>query len=571
MANTVFDVVRGALEEERSETEKQIDVLGSFQANISRQAGLLKSLVKRLVGSVKGLLGQFSNKAGYSDAELGAVAAATVDASLSNQAGVVGRGLSDEATPEGDYSAQVQETISRFHSSLLSDPLNTFVLPRVVYDNMTTRNVERAEALNEAYEAVGLGKLMHDAIPVEYYDALSLEVLVTAKPQLLEVARSLTLACGAITSGSDPSQLIESIENDFEAVIRFIARESVYDASQFSSSEYLSLIERIKAAADVLEASTEVIEESKVNILDYQSGLLSTFNNTFSECGTLATAIGTIEGVAAHIDELSAPDLYTSEALSIVATKGIVLQLVTALAAIQDFVRKQSTLESVLTTEASTERTKFEASQTAVSSVPTLSPTLPEDLRAYARALEQRLSSPTVSSQVSSLFNAIVAEIPAEFAKGEDLQVAFNDYDIDVTEENKSMVVKSLEDIKELGLNRMFEAALLGRLTVLFDTSTSRASKIGYAAQEVALALEGALTGVSLALGGCKIAKRGSAQRLSTMLAEFQDTLQVRVYAQLSFREALQRRLRILKDKKLKRISRFIEELGGISLAERCG
>lgn len=567
MANTALDVVRDALLDEKAETEKRIDVLGSFQANISRQVGLLKGLVNNLVGSVKSLLGQFSNKSGYSDAELESVASAVIEASLSNQAGVEAQPENTQL-PEDEFAAQVQESINRFHSSLLADPLNVFALPRVIYDNMSTNNVERAEALNEAYEAVGLSKLMHDVIPPAYYDSDALDRLETAQPQLLEVVRNLALACGAISAGNDPGELVESLENDFESVIRYIGQEDIYDSSQFSPTEFLTLIAKIQSAADVLEAKTEVLETSKVNILDYQTNFLSSFNNSFSECGTLQTASAIIQLTSDKIAELL--EAASGETLAINATRELVIQLVTALAMIKDYVRKQQTVSDVLTVSISEERTKFEASQAAVTAVPTLSSSLASDLRAYARFLEQRMTSPTVSTQVTTLYNSIVAEIPVEFAKGEALQQAFNDYDIDLTEELKGTVVQSLQDIRELGLNRMFKAALLGDLTVAFDTSTSRASKVGYAIQEVALALEGAISGVSLALGGCKIANRTSARRLSTMLAELQDSLQVKVYAQLSFREALKRRLTILSDKKLKRISRFLEELNGISLAERC-
>jgi len=569
VANTVFDVVREALQDEKDATEKRIDVLGSFQANISRQVGLLKGLVSSLVGSVKNLLGQFSNKSGYSDAELQAVATASIEASLSNQAGVSARS-EDVSLAEGDFAAQVQESINRFHSSLLADPLNVFVLPRLIYDNMSASNVDRAEALNSAYEAVGLSKLMHDAIPSTYYDSDALSRLETAQPQLLEVVRNLTLACGAIGAGTDPARLIESVENDFEAVIRFLGQENVYDVSQFSPTEFLTLIGKIKAAADALETTTEVLSTSKTNILGYQTSFLSAFDNSFSECGTLFSASQAIQLVSDKIDALLDPDLGNAETLAINSTRGIVIELVTALAMIQDFVRKKETVSEVFTTVSSEERTKFEASQADITAVATLSPSLAEDLRAYARLLEQRLTSPTVSARVTTLFSSIVAEIPVEFSKGEALQQAFNNYDLDLTEELKGTVVQSLQDIRELGLNRMFKAALLGDLTVAFDTSASRASKIGYAIQEVALALEGAISGVSLALGGCKISNRASARRLSTMMAELQDSLQVKVYAQLNFRESLKRRLRILSDKKLKRISRFLEELNGISLAERC-
>jgi hypothetical protein len=566
----VFDVVRDAIQDEKVSTEGRINILNSFQGNISRQVGVVKSLVNNLVGSVKNLLGQFSNKDGYSQAELTAVATVAVETGLSNEAGAAGLELANEVRPDDEFASQIQETINRFHSSLLVDPKNTFVLPRVIYDTMSSVNVDRANSLNEALETVGLAKLMHDAIPASYYDTLALETLETAQPQLLEVIRNLQLACGAIGAGNDPAQLIETVENDFEAVIRFIGREAVYDASQFSPTEFLSLIRRMRDAADALEETTEILETSKSNILDYQTNFLSEFDNSFSECGNLSTATGTIQLVSDRIDALSDPTLPNSETLSIEATREIILQLTTALAQIQDYVRKKQSIEDALLTEVSSERTLFEDSQAALVAIPTMSPTLPEEIRQFSRLMEQRLSSPVVSPQVVPSFAALSTAIPAEFVKSEDTQVAMNAYELDVTEESKSIVVRSIADIKELGLNRMFEAIVTGDLTIGFDTNTTRASKVGFAIQEVALAIEGAISGVSLALGGCKISNRFSARRLSTMLAELQDSLQVRVFAQLSFREALKRRLRILKDKSLKGLCRSLEELSGITLAERC-
>lgn len=569
MAN-VFDVVRDALDDERQSIERQINVLDSFEANISRQAGVIRGLVKKLTGSVKNLLGQFSNKNGYSQAELTAVATAAIETSLSNEAGVSGIGSTGQARPEDDFAAQTQEAINRFQSSLLVDPLNAFVLPRIIYDNMSDQNVQRATALNEALETVGLAKLMHDVIPPAYYDSLALDTLETAQPQLLEVLRNLKIACGAIASGTDPTQLIETVENDFESVIRFIGREDVYDSSQFSPTEYLSLIRRMQDAADNIEETTQALETAKSNIVDYQANFLSNFDNSFSECGTLDTASVTIQAVSDRIDALLSSPAQGAEALSVGATREIVLQLTTALAQIQEYVRNKQTIEDVLTTEVSTERTLFEDSQAAMVAVPTLSPTLPDEIRQFARLLEQRLTSPAVSSEIPARFSTLSSGIPAEFVKSEDLQVAMNDYSIDVTEENKSLVVDSLSDIKELGLNRMFKAIITGDLTIGFDTSTSRASKVGYAIQEVALAIEGAVSGVSLALGGCKVSKRFSVRQLSTMLGDLQDSLQVRVFAHLSFREALKRRLRILQDKTLKNVYRRIEELTGIAAAEGC-
>ena len=572
--DNVFDVVKDAIQDEKLSTEGRINTLSSFQANISRQAGIVKSLAGKLKNSVLKLLGQFSNKAGYSVAEITSAASVAVEASLSNAAGVAGiqsaPGLETVTPPEDKFASQVQESINRFHSALLADPGNAFVLPRVIYDNMVVQNVARANALNEAIDAVGLGKLMHDVIPGSYYASLSLQTLETAQPQLLEVVRNLTLACGAIGAGNDPAQLIETIENDFESAIRFIGREDVYDSSQFSPTEFLTVVNKIKAAADAVETTTSVLEESKTNILTYQTSFLSSFSNSFSECGTLSTAIQSIQGVSDRIDVLKNPELPNSEPLAIEATREIILVLVTALAMVKDFVRKEASVSDSLTVTVSPERTSFEASQAAIASVPTLSSTLPADLRRYARLLEQRLTVPAVSPQVAPLFASVTTEIPIEFVKSESLQVAFNSYDIDVTEESKSIVIRSLSDIKELGLNRMFKAILLGDLTVAFDTNATRASKVGFAIQEVALALEGAASGVSLALGGCKISNRMSARRLSTMMAELQDTLHVRVFAQLGFRESLNRRLRILKDKKLKRLCRQLEEVAGITLAERC-
>jgi hypothetical protein len=566
----VFDVVRDALEDEKLSIENRVNVLNSFQANVSRQAGVIRGLVNKLTGSVRNLLGQFSNKNGYSQAELTAVATTAVETSLSNEAGIAGIETTGQTRPEDDFAAQTQEAINRFQNSLLVDPLNVFVLPRIIYDNMSDQNVQRATALNEALETVGQAKLMHDVIPPDYYDALALETLETAQPQLLEVLRNLRIACGAIASGTDPTQLIETVENDFEAVIRFIGRESVYDSSQFSPTEYLSLIRRMQDAADSIEETTQVLETSKANIVDYQANFLSNFDNSFSECGTLDTASVTIQAVSDRIDALVLESTQNAESLSVEATREIILQLTTALAQIQEYVRKTQTIEDVLTTEVSDERTLFEDSQAAVVAVPTLSPTLPDEIRQFARLLEQRLTSPTVSAEVPARFSSLATEIPAEFVKSEDLQVAMNNYSIDVTEEDKSLVVDSLSDIEDLGLNRMFEAILTGDLTIGFDTSTSRASKVGYAIQEVALAIEGAISGVSLALGGCKVSNRFSARQLSTMMAELQDSLQVRVFAQLSFREALKRRLRILQDKSLKNVCRHIEELAGITAAEGC-
>ena len=570
MASTVFDVVREALEAEKASVEQRIDVLGSFQGNISRQFRIIKGFVNSLVGSVKNLLGQFSNLTGYLDSEIEAVATSIVEASLSNSSGAEGLAASGDIRSTDEFNAQAQETINRFQSSLLVDPLNVFVLPRVIYDNMSEQNVQRATSLNEALETVGLAKLMHDAIPPAYYTSLSKDVLLSAQPQLLEVLRSLQLACGAIAGGSDPAQLVASIENDFEAVIRLIGRESVYDASQFSPTEFLTIINRMKDAAADIEATTESLTAAKTNISSFQTELLSSFDSSFSECGTLASAGQVIQAVSARIDELVNPSLANSEVLSLTATREIILELVSALAMVRDYVSKKQTLEDALLTEVSSERTLFEDSQAALAVVPALSTSLPETLRKFARVMEARLTSPAVSPLAVSLFSTLTTVIPQEFTKSENLQVAMNSYSIDVTEENKSLVVSSIQDIEELGLDRLFEAIISGSLTVAFDTRTAYASKVGYAIQEVALALEGALSGVSLALGACKISNRYSARRLSEMLAELQESLQVQVFSQVSFRDALKKRLVTLTDKKLKRVSRFIEELGGISLAERC-
>lgn len=565
MADNVFDVVLDAIQSQKLSTERRLDLLKAFQGNINRQSSVITGLADKLLGSVKNLLGQFSNSSGYSDTQVRGQLETALEASLSNSSGAEALNASTD-----QVMASVQEAVNGFHASLMVDPANAFVLPRVTYDNMAISNVSRAEALNEAAETVGLIKLMHDAIPPAYYDALSTEVLAVAQPQLEETVRNLIIACGSVAAGNDPEELLATIENDFEATIRLIARESVFDSSQFSPAEYLQLVQRLQAAADTIEETSVVMEASKQNMLDFQTNFLAEYGSPFAECGTLESARSTIQGVVDRIGVLQGPGLQQAETLSIEATREIVLDLSIALTLIQNFSRPAAAFEDVLQVAPSTERSLFEASQSALSAVPALSTTLAGNLRTFARLAEQRLTSPTVSAQVGTLYTSISGELPVEFANSEAIQAALNSYSIDVSTPTRSLIVNSLRDVRDLGLDRMLDAILTGDLTIAFDSNTTRAARVGFAIQEVALALEGAISGVSLALGGCKVSERFSQRRLSTMLAELQEQFHVRVFSQLSFRDFLQRRVRDLQDRKLKRLCRFIEEVGTISLAEGC-
>ena len=570
MANTAFEVVQEALVAEKARSQKRLDVLSSFKVNVDRQSSVLEGLTSRLLPAFKNSLGQFSSKGGYSETELRAALRDNLEVSLSNTAGVAGLSEAEISANTDDLSVRTQEAANNFHAALLADPLNAFVLPRISYDNMSTVNVTRAEAINEATEVVGLIKLMHDVIPPEYYAQTSLANLETARSQLEEISRQLTIACTAVASGENPDKLVDATENDFEAVIRFLAQESIYDASQFSPTEYLDLVRRALSAADALEQTGTSLSTAKQNMLNYQTNFIAEFGNQFSECGTISGAQGLIEVAIGRIDTLLDPSLESAELKSIEATREIVLQLTIALTLLQSLVRQKASIEDALLVRTSDERTLFEGSQTAMSSVPAFDSALPDQLRSFARLAERRLTSPTSSSQVGSLYASLSASLPSEFTKSETLQASLNGYAIDVTDTDKSFVMSAVQDIRDLGLDRLLDAILTGDLTTVFDENISKAARIGYAIQEVALALEGAVSGISLALGGCKISSRFSRKRLSTMLTEMQEILQVRAYAQINIKDFINRRIRDITDNKLKRLSRYIEEVGTISRTEGC-
>lgn len=569
MAGTTYGAILSAIQSEKSEIEKQKNFLTSFKANIFNQLGVIKNFISSLKNSVKSVLGQFSGGSGYSDAALQSRAEAFVTASLSNQAGataIIDAGLSPS---EEETLGDVQEIINRFYASLNFDASNIFVLPRFIFDNLTNINIRRAELLNEIAEAVAMIKLHHDAIPADFYDADGLEALVNAKPLLEEINRKLVLACNGIAVGEDSEVLVRNSENDLEAIIRALAREVDYDSTGFSHTEYLSYIERLRAAIAELAGIEAEVETTHDNIENFQTNFLASYTSRFSECGTLKSAEDTIETAISRITSLEDKELEPSQVIA--ETKETVLDLATALAMIQEYVRQKNKFEDVLNNVVSEERTLFEQAQTDLAALPPFSESLLEDLTSFADLAERRLFSSTVSPQFNSLYSELTTSIPAEYAKVEDFQEVYNTYDVDITAtENKSSVFKAVEDIKEAGLRSLLDAIYTGNFTLVYDANALwRSCDALYAIQNAALLLENTVTGLADLLGICKLPSVFAQAKISEMVSELQNALNLRVSQRLDFGKSLDKALEDL-NKKYLRFSRYEEELRTIQLFGQC-
>lgn len=566
----VFNVIEDAVQSEIDLVQKRLDVLSVIRGASSRKVGVFRNLIAGIVSAVRSLLGQFSNRKGYSDAEIRTAAENSLTAAQSNAAGNLL--LAEENLPvnSDDVAAQGQEAVNRLHTSMISDPLNVFALPRIVYDNMTSANVSRISAINEALEAIGYIKLLHDAIPPEFYVETSLSLLSGAKPFLEEVVRTLKRAGGAVAADADPEQLVRSAENDLESLIRHIGRESVFRTSQFSAEEYLSWINRLKAAADLLETHSTTLTTARENIDNLQTSFVANYKPAFSEMGALSSAAFSVQAVVDQIEQLEGAETVQPESLAISASRDIVLKLCVELANVKSFVRKKAVVDSALTVQVSTERTKFEASQAALAAVPDLSPTLANDLRTFARLAEKRITSQAVSPLFASTYATVASALVVEYGNSSAVQSAMNDYDVDITVGNKLAVLQAFRDLREFGLDRIYDGMLSGSLDIVFDTDATRAARVGYAIQETALAIERALSGVASIVGDCKLSQKLSQRKVSSMLAELQEQLRVRAFAQVNVRDFVDKRIRELSDRKLKRLYRYLEELASIRLAEKC-
>jgi hypothetical protein len=464
----------------------------------------------------------------------------------------------------------MQEAYNAFQTGLVNDPDNAFSLARVIYDNATNLNVRRGELLNELATTISRVKLMRDAIPPSYYDQTSLDLLKGAKPELEEVIRKISIACSGIASGSSPEELVRTIENDFEVVIRRLAREEVYDSSQFSPTEYLSLTNRIKEATEELEAIDADINTSLENIANYQTNFLDTFNNQFMECGTLATASSRIQSTVDRIDAICAEGTENQEAQSITNTEDFVLDLTISLALIREFVQQGNKFDQVLNVDTGPERTSLEASQATIAAVPAIDVSVPAEALEFARRAERRLTSPTVDAEVDVLYNSLSSTVPAEHAKSVSLQSGFNEYDLDLSIPSRNLFITSVQDLESTGMDRVFDALLLGNLTIGFDPDIIKASSITYALQQAALSFEAGVTGVSEALGGCKVSTRFSQNKLSQILADLQADLQVKVLSRISFKDKVDERIKELDERVIKKLCRALEEIDSIRLFEGC-
>lgn len=565
MATNVFDIIKDAVTQRKERVLGELNLLKRYRKSVNRTARVISGHVDRFVGAVQNVLGQFSNKDGFSYEELYDKSSAAIESGWSNEAAAEILSASTE-----EQQAAVQEALNDFQSSLSSDPSNAFTLARVVYDNATTLNVRRAELINEISETVGLVKLMHDAIPPEYYQSESLELLQGSKPQLEEVIRQIVLACGAIGNGADAATLVRTLENDLEVVVRRLAREEVFDSGQFSPTEYLSLVNRIKDASAELESIDEQLAESRFNIENYQTSFIANYQNNFSECGSLETAKITIENVLDRIDQLALESTDNSSVQAITQTRDFIVDLSIALTLLREFVQQSDKFNDALNVDTSEERTSFEASQAALAAVADFSETLPSTATAFANRAERRLVSTTVDSRVGELFTTLSAEIPVEFNKSYDLQLGLNSFDIDVSTPTRSLFIQSVQDLEDVGLDRAFQAILLGDLTIGFDPLAGKASSVLYSLQQAALAFERGAAGIGSQLGACAISTRFGQAKVSQILADLQSKLQVQIVSRISFRDFVDDQISNLDDKVLKKLERALEELDTLKVFEKC-
>lgn len=564
----VFDILEESIQKEITNLEKQLEVLFSLQKTSSKKKSSVSRMASGLLPLIRSLLGQFSNRGGYSDAEVQAAAETSISQGLLNSSGNTALSTNGTVTKESIYASQSQEAVNRFHDALTTDPQNIFTIPRLMYDALADENVTRVEAINEAIQAVGYLKLLHDAIPVDYYATTAPKVLEDSKTPLEEVARNLRLASGALAVSGDPGELVRSASNDLEALIRYIGRESVYDSSQFSPSEYLSWSKRLVAAADALDDTLEPMSTRIDGALDFQASFTDAYNTQFVESGTLESAAAAIDAVVARITEILASA--SSGSLAITASREIVLQLIAELASIRAFVRRRDDVVDALTVTVSDKRTNFEASQTALSAVPVLSSTLAEELRAFARLAEKRLTDPTVSPVFGSSYTSLVSSLTAEYSKSSQLQAAINSFELDIMAGNSSFLMDAIRELRDLGLDRVYDAIVSGDFGVVFDIDASKASRVGHAAQEVALAFERALSGVSLLVGECKISKQLNQQKVSQMISELLARFNTRMQSQVDLRNFLDRRIRDIANRQLSALSRQLQELTAIRASEGC-
>lgn len=561
MADSSLQLVKEALLSEKAAAEAQLSLLESMRPSVDRRSAVVDSLSRSLVVETKSLLSQFSGGSGYSEDELLSAAQTILESSLSNDAAADGIEQSGGAASREPAAAAVQEAANEFLASLTAVPLNAFVLPRVAFDNMASENVARANAINEAITAVGLTKLMHDVIPPAYYSSTALSTLQASKTQLVEVARNLALACGAVVANGDPADLVSTIENDFESVVRNIAREAVYDASQFSPTEYLAAIQRIRSAADVLERTASLLNTTKQNMLAFQTSFLAEFNNSVHECGSLSAVRSAVLAAVERIDALSSASPSQSEALAVSTSRDLTVQLTAALATLREHVRRNDALTSALTVDISEERTSFENAQTNMASLPDCSDTLHEDLRTFARLAERRLTTNEVLAQLAQKFADLQALLPGEYTLSLALQNVLNGFNINLALPDRSLVISSLQDLKDLNSDRLLSAILTGDLAVVFDTRSLRASSTFNAVQQVASSLENLLAGISLEVGDCRLADVIGQRRVSSMLSELQSKMHQRFYSKIGYRSFIDKQIRDLREKTLVRLQRHIAEL----------
>jgi len=570
VAINVFDIIKESIVQRKKRVLGELNILKRFKLNINRKSRVISGQVGQFVSALDNVLGQFSNKNGYSQSELVEKSTAAIEAGWSNTAGAEALNESGVNASTEEQQQAVQESLNDFQSSLINDPINAFSLARAIYDNATILNVRRAELVNELAETIGLVKLMRDAIPAQYYTNDSLSLLQASELQLTEIVRNLVLACNSISGGAEPESLVRTIENDLEVVVRYLAQESVYDASQFSPTEYLALTGRVRDAVEELREIDEQLDQIRFNVDNYQTNLLASYQNSFSACGNLETAKTTIEGVIERIVQLSLDTTENPNNQSIVSTRSFVLDLSVALTLLREFVQQGSKLEDVLNIDTSPERSSFEASQVALSSVPEFSSTLANNAEEFARRAERRLSSDTVDPRVDALFTSLSSDIPLEYTKSYDLQAGLNSFDLDLTAPSRNLFIQALGDLQDVGLDRAFDSLLLGDLSIGFDPLSDKASSVLYALQQAASAFERGAAGLASEFGACSISTRFGQAKVSQILADLQTKLQVQILSRVSFKDFVDKHINNLDNKVLKKLERALEEIDTLKVFEKC-
>jgi hypothetical protein len=570
VAISAFDVIADSIESRKNYLFGEVNLLKRFQRSINQKTRAVTGTINQFVTSVKSILGQFSNKDSYSDDRVSEVSSAAVEEAWSSRAAVDAFDSAGISISSEEQQETIREALTAVQGGLVNDPSNAFTLARVVYDNLSNLNARRADIINELANKIGLIKLHRDAIPPDYYDKTSLDLLKTAKPELEEVVRKIIIACNSVAAGGSPDNLVRTIENDYEVILRRLGREEVYDASQFSPSEYLSLINEVKELTEELEELDEDIASARENIDNYQSNFLDNFQSQSLECGSLGTARSRTESIIERIEALCDEGTENPDNKAIVNTEEFVLDMAVTLNLIREFVQQKNKFENTLLNDPSPERTSFEASQASLSGVPASSSTLVPEMRDFVLRAERRLVSNVTDPQVDVLYNSVSSQLPVEHANAVAVQQAVNSYEIDTTSPTRALFIRSVEDLENLGLDRVFDALVLGDLTIGFDPNVTTASRVGYAIQQAALAYEAGVTGLSNALGECRISTRYSQARISEMLSEVQSALRIRIFSQLSLKDFVDKRINDLEEKTIKKLCRQLEEIDAIRQFEKC-